>query len=139
MWDASTGRLRHLLDVPRGFSPDNAGFAFSPDGRRFAFSTGTEAVLWDLETGQELACWSLPPGLNDAIAFHGSDQLLSLRKETRDNVIPFGPNLPADHPRVIRLRDMLGCEPLKPVRVIDDPCGTVWESRPPSTAAISSF
>jgi len=128
LWDASTGRLLHLLEVPRGFSPDNAGLAFSPDGRRFAFSTGTEAVLWELDSGRELASWRLLPGLNDAIAFHGPDQLLLLRTEARDNVIPFGPNRPPDHPRVIRLRDMLGREPLRPVREIDDLPWTVNEN-----------
>ena len=139
LWEASTGRLLHLLEAPRGFSPDNAGFAFSPDGRRFAFSTGTEAVLWDLDTGRELASWPLPPGLNDAIAFHGPDQLFSLRKEARDHVIPFGPNLPVNHPRVIRLRDMLGANHSNRSGKSMIQAGPWGRSRPPSTAAFSSF
>jgi serine/threonine protein kinase/WD40 repeat protein len=119
IWDASTGRLLHVLDVPRGLSADNAGLAFSGDGRMFAFSAGREAVLWDLDAHRELTSWSLPRGMNDALAFHGTDQLLSLRTESRDNVDPIGANSPLRSPPLLRLRNLLESEALKPVREID--------------------
>jgi WD40 repeat protein len=86
IWDVRTGRLQHILDVPKGVFADNAALAFSPDGRQFAFATGGEktgeAPLWDLSTGQKLRSWILPPSLQDTLAFHPSGKLLLYRVET---------------------------------------------------------
>src|SRR5205823_5697656 len=43
IWDTATGQLQHLLDVPKGFTADNAALAFDSEGRRFAFCAGQEA------------------------------------------------------------------------------------------------
>jgi WD40 repeat protein len=109
VWERDGGRLRCVLDAPRGVYADNAALAFSPCGRRLAFATGTEALLWDTATGAALRSWTLPPGLADALAFAGPDRLLLFRVETLDGRLP--PVHAADyrqHPRVCRLRDLLG-------------------------------
>jgi WD40 repeat protein len=76
------GKLRWRLDVPAGFTADNAGLAFRADGRRFAFAAGEHALLLDTDTGRQLASWSLPPGLGDRLAFHAGGKLLLCRAET---------------------------------------------------------
>jgi WD40 repeat protein len=119
VWELGSGRLRLLLDVPKGYTADNAALGFSADGRRFAFSTETAAKLWDLDTGKEIRAWSLPPGLQDTLAFHPSGKLLLFRYETRD--MKRGPTNeapPRDHPRVCRVRDLLGPEPTKAIAEI---------------------
>ncbi|MFO0950565.1 MAG: WD40 repeat domain-containing serine/threonine protein kinase [Isosphaeraceae bacterium] len=115
VWDRDAGRLLHLFDAPRGSFADNAALAFSPDGRRFAFAAGREAVLWDLETGKALRSWDLPAGFQDNLAFRG-DQLVSVRVETADeHVLPHGTNA-VKYPRICRIRNLFGTNPLTPVR-----------------------
>ena len=119
IWNVASGRLLHILEVPKGYYADNVGFAFSPDGRRFAFAAGTRAKLWDLTTGALLATWKLPPGLQDTVAFHASGKLLLIRYETKQGKLaPFSEADPKDHPRVIRVRDLLGPNPEKPIREV---------------------
>jgi WD40 repeat protein len=113
IWDLGSGHLRRLLEVPKGSTADNAALAFSPDGRRFAFSTWTKAQLWDLDTGKELDHWELPEGLQDTLAFHPSGKLLLFRFETRDK--KGFREVARDHPRVCRVRDLLGPDPTQPL------------------------
>jgi WD40 repeat protein len=125
IWELGSGRLLHLLDVPRGDTADNAALAFSPDGRRFAFSTSTDAGLWDIGTGRQVRAWKLPPGFQDRLAFHPSGKLLLFRVEARDRK-RFSPVLP-DRPLVCRVRDLfatkadesLTAEPLAAVSTFD--------------------
>jgi serine/threonine protein kinase/WD40 repeat protein len=120
IWDRTTGHLRHILAVPAGVFPDNAGFAFDPTSRQFAFSGGEHATLWDVETGRLLETWKLPPGLEATVAFHGPGQLFLFRCETQDRVPPFTQYKPRDHPRVYRLYNVLAPSPLRPVKEISD-------------------
>jgi eukaryotic-like serine/threonine-protein kinase len=120
IWDAGTGHLKHLLDAPRGLVADNAGLAFSPDGRRLAAATGREAsgaaTLWDLVSGRELKTWTLPPGLQDTLAFHPSGNLLSCRCETRDGRRgPYSNANPREYPRICRVRNLTGPNPTTPL------------------------
>lgn len=126
VWNLTTGALRWVFDAPQGSFIDNAALAFSPDGRRLAFSGGHQAQLWDIDAGEELRGWSFRQreadheGFLDALAFTKPDQLLLVRMETKDGTArPYGTH-PIDHPRVIRLRDLLGPEPLKPLTEIED-------------------
>jgi len=121
IWDRKAHRLLHVLEVTPGFHADNAGLAFSPDSRRFAFAAGQEASLWDMATGELTRSWKLPPGLGDRLAFPGGNRLLLFHTETETGEVgPFGPNDPVKYPRVCRVRDMLGPEPLKPLAEIRD-------------------
>jgi serine/threonine protein kinase/WD40 repeat protein len=121
LWDHPTGRLLHVFDVPRGLTADNAALAFSADSTQFAFCAGQEAKLWDVGSGRELSNWHLPPGMVDHLGFHPSGKLLLFRMETRDGkVIPFDPSSPREHPRVLRIRDLLGPDPLRPFAEIDE-------------------
>jgi WD40 repeat protein len=92
--------------------------AFNPDGSQFAFSAGHEAKLWDVATGKELKSWQLNEGLADLLAFAGPDKLLLFRMETRDGkTAPFNNR---EHPRVCRLRNLLGKDPDEPAWEITD-------------------
>jgi hypothetical protein len=100
---------------------DNAALAFSADGTRFAFCAGQEAKLWDVASGRELRTWHLLPGMVDHLGFHPSGKLLLFRMETRDGkVVPYDPSSRREHPRVCRIRDLLGADPLKPFAEIDE-------------------
>jgi WD40 repeat protein/serine/threonine protein kinase len=122
VWDRSTGTLRHVFEAHKGLFADNASLAFGPDGHRLAFSTSGGATLWDLDTGRELKSWALPEALVDTLAFHPSGKLLLGRWETKD--AQRGPLSHADareHPRVYRVRDLLGVDPVnRPLWEIDD-------------------
>lgn len=130
IWDRGSGRLRGVLEGPQGLVADSSALAFSPDGRRFAFSAGREAKLWDTETGEELGAWTLPDGLSDTLVFREPNQLMLLRMETRDGkTAPDGSTSPADHPRVLRLRNLLGDRPKEPLLTITDFNRHVHQSR----------
>jgi WD40 repeat protein len=116
IWEMPAGRLRHVLDVPRGPFEDNTALAFSPDGRRLAFAAGSTASLWDVATGTKLRPpWQLPPALADALAFDQTGtRLLLFRYETVDGVPPYGTDR-GRHPRICCIRDLLGPQPLRPL------------------------
>jgi WD40 repeat protein len=121
IWDRATHRLFHVLEVTPGIHPDNAALAFSPDGRQLACSAGREASLWDVATGEAIKTWRLPAGLVDQMAFNEPNRLLLFREETETGEVgPFSEFDPIKYPRVCRVRDLLGREPLKPLAEIRD-------------------
>ena len=121
LWDRASHRLLRVLEVAPGFHADNAALALSPDGQRFAFASGREASLWNVTTGEALRTWKLPDGLVDQIAFYGPKQLLLFREETESGTVGPSANFdPIMYPRVCRVRDLLGLEPLKPLAEIRD-------------------
>lgn len=112
-------RLKYLLDCPRGSTADNAALAFSVDNRMLAASAGETATAWDLETGELRFQHQLPPGLIDQLAFTANGRLLSFRAECADGLTaPMGDAHPEAYPRVIRLRNLLGDQPLRPLAEI---------------------
>jgi WD40 repeat protein len=121
IWDRAAHGLLHVLEVTPGSFNDNAALAFSPDGRRFAFSAGHEASLWDVTTGEPIKRWSLHEGLVDKLAFPAPDRLLLFRTETENGEFgPFSNFHPRKYPRVCRVRNLLGPEPLRPLAEIRD-------------------
>jgi serine/threonine protein kinase/WD40 repeat protein len=121
IWDRAARRLLHILEVTPGTYTDNAALAFSSDGRRLAFSAGQEASLWDVVTGEPITVWKLYPGLTDQLAFPEPNRLLIFRTETDTGELgPFGEVDPREHPRVCRIRNLLGPDPLKPLAEIRD-------------------
>jgi eukaryotic-like serine/threonine-protein kinase len=121
IWDRRTHRLLHTFEVTPGSQVDNAALAFSPDGQAFAFSAGAEATMWDMTTGKPNRIWKLPPGLVENIAFSEGNRLLLSRVETKSGEVgPFGQINPVTHPRICRIRNLLGSEPLKPIAEIND-------------------
>jgi WD40 repeat protein len=116
IWEMPAGRLCRVLDVPPGPFEDNTALAFSPDSRYLAFAAGSTASLWDVATGAELWRRQLPPALADALAFDATGaRLLSFRYETVDGTVPPYATDRGRHPRVCRLRDLLGTDPHKPL------------------------
>ncbi|MCI0682022.1 MAG: WD40 repeat domain-containing protein [Gemmataceae bacterium] len=71
VWDAATGRLRWLLDIPRAEKPEIKGstllaqmpltLLFSGDGKALASGDAADRVVrvWDLATGKERPSFSL--------------------------------------------------------------------------------
>ena len=125
VWDRDSGRLVAVINVPPASFVDNASLALSPDCQRLAYAGGHEARLWNLETGEERG-WSFRDGeadhegLQDQLAFTGPDRLLSARVENRDGRgFPAGLMSP-DQPKVVRVRNLLGSEPIKPITEIAD-------------------
>lgn len=114
IWDRRTGYLKHVLETPIGETADNSALVFSPDGNQFAFSSGSEARLWDVESGNQLKSWKLPAGFVDNLAFHPQGKLLLFRVEKTEQIPPYG-NLRQDVARVCRVRDLLGANPLQPL------------------------
>ena len=86
-----------------------------------AFASGREASLWDLATGEQIKTWRLPEGLNDRLAFPEPNRLLLYRVETKTGKVgPFSNFDSHVYPRVCRVRDLLGLEPIKPLAEIRD-------------------
>jgi serine/threonine protein kinase/WD40 repeat protein len=121
VWERNTGFLKRVFETPIGLFADNAHMAFSPDGKQLSFATSGKAVLWDIETGKCLRDWDLPPSLGDRLAFLGPDRLLLCRYETQDGkILPVPAVNHAQHPRVCRIRNLLGPDPLKPLAELTD-------------------
>lgn len=124
VWEAASGRLRAVIDTPRGMFPDNAAFDFSPSGDRVAFCTGRAAAVWDTRTGERCNAWQLPDGLADLVSFCGDSDLVVARAERDETDQP----TPSAWPRTFRVRQLLGTTPLKPLyedrslsdRIVDD-------------------
>jgi serine/threonine protein kinase/WD40 repeat protein len=121
IWEHASHRLLHVLEVTPGFMTDNSAFGFSPDGSQFAFASGEEASLWDVATGELTKTWKLFPGLGERLAFAEPNRLLLFRVETETGEHgPFGGTHPVKYPRVYRVRNLLGADPLKPLAEIRD-------------------
>lgn len=115
VWDFTTGRLLHIFEGPLGTYADNDTIAFSDDGR-LAYASSSGAAVWDVATGKQLlAPRALPPGLGNRLGFT-KDQLLLVRFETPDSkLLPDSRANPADHPRVIRVRNLFAATPDAPI------------------------
>jgi WD40 repeat protein len=121
IWNRASHRLDYILEVSPGFHFDNAALAFSADGGQFAFSSGREAGLWDLATGEVIKTWELSPGLGDHLAFPAADRLVLFRQEAEQGDVPPVREFdPSKYPRVCRIRNLLGADPLKPLAEIRD-------------------
>ncbi len=121
IWGVATRRLEAIVDAPKGYTADNATLAFSNDGRRFAAAAERGAKLWDLASGKELGSWPLLPGLNNRIAFCSSGDLLLFRCESSDGrQLPLWENDFQVSPRVCRIRNLLGPDPLRPLAELRD-------------------
>ncbi len=112
VWEVRTGRLRAVVDAPRGMFPDNAALDFSPRGDRLAFCTGRSAVVWNSQTGEELQSWELPDGLADLASFRSERELIVFRAERDD---ADSNSTGSAWPRTLRIRQLLGADPLMPV------------------------
>jgi WD40 repeat protein len=118
IWDLRRNCLLRLLDVARGETADNCGLAFSPDGQLIAFSTGQEAQLWNIGSGELVRRWPIPPGFVDSLAFPSTNGLYLLRREIRQGGEAPMANAPwQSYPRVCRLRNLLSSDP---VRTVED-------------------
>jgi WD40 repeat protein len=128
IWRLPDGQLLHVLEAPKGFDAGNAGLAFSADSRHFAFCAGSEAKLWDVDSGHEQRSWKLPPAFADTLAFaNGGNQLLLIRYETEDMKLAPGAGAhPDQHPRVCRVRDLLASDYRKPLHEIRDFNRHIW-------------
>ena len=123
VWDLQLHRLLHVFQTPIGVYAQSAGLAIDMDERRIAVVAGSEAKIWDIDSGNELK--SLPPlpfGFLDTLVFKDHDTLILARQESIDPAFPaFGPNEhPDKNPRVCRVRNLLDVEPEKPQLEIPD-------------------
>lgn len=120
VWDIARNVLLRVFEVARGTTADNCAVAFSPDARLLAFSAGQEAQLWDIESGDLLRSWPLPPGLVDILAYPTTNELYLLRVETRQGTEMPDSRAPwQTHPRVCRLRNLLATGADRTIRVIE--------------------
>ena len=91
--------------------------------------------------------WTLPIGLQDALAFDVTgQQLWSVRCETITGAPPYTHSSFKDHPRIYPLRNLLSDEPLKYVEVLsedergkDDQASVIAMSPDASSLVISAF
>lgn len=129
VWSDGGDKLRHKFEVPKGPHSDNLALALSPDGQRFVCAAGDEARMWNVETGQLMESWKLPPGLANKVAFHSSGKLLLLRSETKDakRYPTLGAN-PRDYPRVCRIRELQSAHTVRLIKEIEDHNWHVFET-----------
>jgi serine/threonine protein kinase len=81
IWRINTRALLDVIEVPTGATADSAGGCFDPTSTRFVFSTGSEAVLYDVVTGDTLQRWKLQLGFFDELQWDVQGRLLLLRRE----------------------------------------------------------
>jgi eukaryotic-like serine/threonine-protein kinase len=108
IWDIQRPELLKLFAMPPGQTADNAAITFNADGSQLAYSSGENAVIVDVSSGERLQYWPLPAGLCDLLVFPSADRLLSFRVEKRD-----------ERP-VCRIRNLLGETQLTPVAEVED-------------------
>lgn len=122
VWDLKLHRLLHVFQVPIGVYSESAGLVFEPSGRRIAVVSGSEARVWDTESGEMLKSVDLPPGFIDSVVFKDANTLISVRQESVESDFPpVGPNIdPDNNPRVCRVRNLLAAEPKEPLLTIPD-------------------
>jgi serine/threonine protein kinase/WD40 repeat protein len=81
IWRIKTRTLLEVIEVPTGATADCASGCFDPTSKRFVFSAGTEAVLYEVATGDTVQRWKLPYGLFDQLQWDSQGRLLLLRGE----------------------------------------------------------
>jgi serine/threonine protein kinase/WD40 repeat protein len=116
LWDRQTGRLLHVFEAPKSTWVDNCALMFSPDGTLLAHAgsveTASHARLWNVATGEEVGSWTLPPGLNQSLAFPRPREALLFQVEIRSaRRFPDSATSPRDEPRVGRLYDLVAERP----------------------------
>ncbi len=102
------GSLLHVFPLAKVWSADNAAIAFNSDATLLATSSGEQADLWDLKSGELKQSWTLPVGFVDMLAFPGESHLLLTRKEMVDNR------------HVFRVRNLLANKPMAPIAEVSD-------------------
>jgi WD40 repeat protein len=122
VWEVKAHRLLHVFETPKGIYAESAALAFDPAGNRLALATSEGARMWDVRTGEELRSWPLQPGYYDRMAFPAPDRLLLIRQESVDPAFSPISQDPSGRssPRVIRVRNLLGPEPLKALLELKD-------------------
>ena len=81
IWQVNARTLLHVIEVPTGASADSAGGCFDPTGTRFVASAGSEAILYDVATGNAPQRWKLHLGYFDQLRWDDQGRLLLLRRE----------------------------------------------------------
>lgn len=141
VWDLTAHRLLHIFDGPAVEFVDNAALTFDHSGSQIACAGGTGAILWDIASGRELQRWQLPSGLQDALAFDPAGlELWSIRCETTTGVPPHSHANFHEHPRVYRVRNLLGPRPtdwVKEIKTPDDHVSVIVITPDASIVAIS--
>jgi eukaryotic-like serine/threonine-protein kinase len=120
VYELQPPRLKYIVPGPVGDFADNAAVVISADNRLLAVSTGSEVRLWELESGAPVRTYQLPPGLVDQLAFTPDGRLLSFRWESADGrTPPYVVGQIEGAGRVLRLRDLSGDDPVRPLAEID--------------------
>ena len=118
LWEAATGKLRFVVNVPSGIFADNVDFGISPDGTRLAYAGGHSAHVYDTATGQLVKeAIKLPPGMQNRLGFHKSGQLLLFRFESRDKDVYQDR---VKQPIVCRVRDLNAPTANEPIWKIEE-------------------
>jgi len=134
IWDLATGHLLRLVDVPPGSYADNAALIFSRDGQSITYSVGsdsnTRVIQFDVDTAKELGRWTLPPGLQNTMAFDDLGRLLHFQVELdRGHALPHTHFSWKEHARTGRLRILSGKSPGMAVSEIRDFARHVFVAR----------
>jgi serine/threonine protein kinase/WD40 repeat protein len=121
VWEWRGGRLLAVLDAPLGDYVDNAGLAFDAEGRRLVCVAKDEARVWDFETKRMQRIQGLPVALTERPIFVGTDHLYLARRERKGRRPPYDFVRQEDDPPVVRLYDLLGPEPTRPIGELSTP------------------
>jgi WD40 repeat protein len=113
VWSGRQGILQKTLPTPVPMDTERPALAFSPDGTRLAFAGGGEADLWHLQRPGAVRSWSLDrkiPGfraaaLHNALSYSAADRLILMQ---------------IDLEQTLRIQNLLGPEPEKPLAEISD-------------------
>lgn len=116
LWDVASGERRATIEAPVGIYTDNADLVFSRDSQRLVFSastiTQTHVRLYDTQEGYEQQRWTLPPGLQNKMAFTTEGSLLHFQAEAPSAKRLPTTDVPRDlHPRVGVVRQLRAMEP----------------------------
>ena len=87
-WDVGTGAALWTADVGEGLSSSDGlrTVAFSPNGGRVGAATQRAALVWDTESGDEVAHWALPGKTTVTGLFFSPDgDFVAVRKAGRYN------------------------------------------------------
>jgi WD40 repeat protein len=84
LWDTGTGQLNRLMEVEPGQHADSAGCAMDPVRRHLAFAAGTQATLYDLDTGAWQGSWRVPAGQLDELRYDSAGRLWLVQLERQD-------------------------------------------------------